>query len=165
VTEYRLTLEGLSEHERSLLQLELLLRDLRSLWPRVVPLAISWLSRQFESEGAFFLGHQWAPLSPEYLRRKTLRFGSKPILSAEGDLRRAATSPKRTVTPTSLTLTIEPYTKSSTGATVDPAFFQEGTSRMPPRPLLSEELPHEAEAELEAVAERYVEEQVRRLGL
>jgi hypothetical protein len=163
VTEYRIDFQGLAESEKQLLRLAALLRDLRPFWPQVSRLFISWISRQFESEGAFLLGHRWEPLSPEYARRKALMFPGKGILSAEGDLRRAATSLRRIAEPRRLILEIEPYEKR--GRTLEPSWFQDSTTTMPARPLLAEELPGVAERELEEAADRYVVETVRRLGL
>lgn len=153
------------ELERRLAFLELALTDLRSLWPMVTRAAIGWIGKQFDEEGAFF-GEPWTALSPDYAEWKDQNYPGSTILSREGFLRSAATSPTREVTPVSLTLTIEPY--DNNGTTVDPAWFQDGTSRMPARPLLpadGDPLPAEAEVELQAAADLYVRDMLARSGL
>lgn len=149
--------------QRDLERAVLLLNDLRPLWPRVATLAVSWLSRQFDSEGSFF-GDPWQPLSPEYAAWKTINFPGKSILSAEGDLRRAATTPTRRSSAHSLTLEIRPYAKK--GQEVEPGWFQDGTDKMPARPLLFDHvLPGEPRSELDLVASMYVSDMLKRLGL
>jgi hypothetical protein len=128
-------------------RLAVFLTDLRSFWPLVVPLATGWWRRQFESEGEFG-GQRWAPLSPDYAAWKETHYPGKGILQRTGDMKRAASAPARAVTPTSLTLTIEDDKLQ---------YHQDGTDRMPKRPLVfGEPLPAEAHAELELVAESYV---------
>jgi hypothetical protein len=56
------------------------------------------MGKQFDSEGDFF-GEQWAPLSEPYATWKMQHYPGKGILSAEGDLRRAATTPERIARP------------------------------------------------------------------
>lgn len=141
--------------EADLKKLALFLTDLRSLWPLIVPLATRWWAEMFKSEGAF-AGAAWSPLSPDYAARKAIDFPGKPILQRTGALKQAASRPSRFVTPTTLTLSIEsdylPH-------------LQEGTSRMPARPLVfAEPLPTEARAELDAVAELYVRDLLNRIG-
>jgi hypothetical protein len=68
-------------------------------------------------------------------------YPGKGILVATGDMKRAASAPRACVTPTSLTLTID-----------DPKlqYHQDGTDRMPARPLVfGDPLPPEARAELD----------------
>lgn len=137
---------------RMLRHLELGLSDLRSFWPMVVPLATGWWREQFETEGAFG-GQPWAPLAFSTVARKQ-RLGLRPnILQATGKLKQAASRPSRSVTARSLTLTIP--------SDVLP-HHQEGTSRMPARPLIFERLPFSAEAELEEAGEEYVRDLLRR---
>lgn len=164
---FHIEVHNLSEEERRLAQLGVLLRDLRPFWPRVVPLFVSWMGHQFDSEGRFF-GDGWVALSPAYKAWKDLQRPGKRILSFGGHpgqtLRGAATSPRRIATPLFLELRIDPY--DNDGTTIEPSWFQEGTDRMPARPLLSEELlPSVAMVELDRVAEGYAQELVRRLGL
>lgn len=149
--------------ELSARELDVLARflvDLRSFWPMVSRRVVGWIGRQFDSQGDYW-GDPWAPLSPEYAAWKSQAYPGKGILSAEGDLRRAATSPSREVTPRSLTMTIEPYDKS--GREMDPGWFQEGTDRMPARPLIGALLTPEMDAELRLAADEYVDDLVRRL--
>ncbi len=143
------------EMERRLKQFELLLSDLRSLWPSVVPIFIRWLSEQFSTEGAWG-GDPWAPLAPSTVAFKQKHFPGRGILYASGDLRRAASRPKRTATPRTLTLSIE---DDKAG------YHQEGTSRMPARPIIPARLPMSAQRDLDHAAEEYVSDLVRRLGL
>lgn len=185
----RLDWDGLDEAERAVALLIAGISDLRPFWPRVRRIAISWISRQFDTQGAFF-GDPWQPLSPAYLAWKTRVYGSsKRILSADGDLRRAATTPRSIVSPLELILRIEPYTKRTArrssgragpgvgiraGAAVstlergsqqvDPDWFQTGTTRMPARPLFADP-PALALGELDVEAEAYVDELARAAGL
>lgn len=158
--------------------------DLRPFWPMVVPLFNRWMKEQFETEGAFF-GDHWQELSPSYAAWKSVHYPTKGILMAEGDLRKAATTPSRDAQPHMLTLTIEPYEKTvrvdamsvktrrrsrarrGTGAEIDPGWFQDGTQRMPARPLLPihGELPAHAQGEIGDAAEHYLRDTAERLGL
>lgn len=133
-----------------MLRMAAMLADLRPFFPKLVPLFIGWMRQQFETSGSFFLGHAWAPLSPRYAAWKATRYPGKGILIREGDLRKAASMPKREMTPTSLVLEIH-----------DPklGFHQTGTPHMPARPLLvSGYLPRAAQAEVTHAAEQYVQE-------
>lgn len=161
--------EGLDDGQRKLERLTALLLDLRPFWPVVSKLAVEWIGRQFDSQGSFLLGHRWAPLSTEYAAWKTVNYPGKGILSAEGDLRRAATNPRRIATATTLTLRIEEFTKPArrgrlAARRIAPAWFQEGTPQMPPRPLVWD-LPAPAEQALERAGDAYVEDMLRRIGL
>lgn len=157
-----IVLEGTAEYDAALRKLTELILDLRPFWPLVVPIFVGWMGKQFDSEGDFF-GQQWAPLSEPYATWKMQHYPGKGILSAEGDLRRAATTPERISRPESLVLRIKPYEKS--GKAMDPDWFQSGTDRMPARPLLADELPLEAQAELREAANYYIDENARKLGL
>jgi hypothetical protein len=123
------------------------LSDLRPFWPMVVPLFIDWMRQQFETEGAFG-GRPWSPLSPAYaLFKSSVRPGRK-ILYFDGDLRRAASQPRRVATPTRLTLIID-----------DPKAIrhQEGTDRMPARPIIfGDPLPPQARTDIDRAAGKYV---------
>lgn len=135
-------------------KLAVFMQDLRPFWPLVVPLVTAWWKLQFESEGAFG-GEKWAALSPMYEQRKRMLYPGRKILEATGALRRAASSPSRSVTPTTLTLTID-----------DPKaeFHQQGTSRMPARPLVfGDPLGAEASRQLQGVADRYIEDLMKRI--
>lgn len=182
-----LSWEGLDESQKALQRVAVQLLDLRPFWSTVADLAIDWIGTQFEQQGAFMTG-PWAPLSPAYAAWKAIRYPGRPILAADGDLRRAATTPKRDARPLSLTLTIEPYTKrkrstgradltlSGTGSTrtaaasssstkvMQPGWFQEGTARMPARPLVGD-LPEYALDQLDRAAEDYVDDILARAGL
>lgn len=148
-------LHGFDEAEKSLRGFAATMLDLRPFWPLVVPLFIEWMGEQFQSEGAWG-GEAWAPLSVDYAAYKAQAHPGRSILIASGALRSAASKPKRTATPSSLTLTI-----------VDPKieFHQDGTETMPARPVIPDSLPVSAEAQLELAAERYIADMVRRFGL
>ena len=154
--------EGADDAERAIQRLIVGLRDLRSFWPSVVPLFIGWMRRQFETQGGYG-GQPWAPLSAEYAAWKAARYPGRGILVAEGDLRQAASRPERRVTPSTLTLSID--WAGTKGQPVDLRWHQEGNSDMPARPLLFDQLPLSARIELEDVAEDYVRDLARRLGL
>jgi len=161
---YGIRTHGFPEADRAIQRVALGLSDLRSFWPLVTTAAIGWIGQQFDSEGAYFSGG-WTPLSPEYSDWKDANYPGKLILSREGYLRRAATSPKRTVTPTVLILEIEPYATES--GQVDPDWFQSGTENMPARPLLpadTDPLPATAQAELDQLADQYVGQLLRASG-
>lgn len=148
-------LVGFDEAEKNLRGFAATMLDLRPFWPLVVPIFIVWMSEQFSSEGQWG-GEAWAPLSADYAAYKAERFPGKSILIRTGALRRAASSPSRLATPSSLTLSI-----------VDPVieYHQDGTTKMPARPVIPDTLPASAEAELELAAEGYISEMMGRFGL
>lgn len=148
-------LDELAELDRKLAQFIATMLDLRPFWPMVVPLFIGWMREQFDTEGAF-AGAAWAELSPAYAAWKSSAYPGKGILVATGALKHFASDPDRTVGPDSLILTI-----------IDPKleYHQTGTMNMPARPLLFEQLPPSAEAELYAAQERYVDEMATAIGL
>lgn len=146
---------GDDEFEKKLAELQVYLRDLRPFWPLLVPLFIGWMGAQFATEGGWG-GQAWAPLSPAYAAYKSRVYPGRSILIREGGLRRAASEPRRTVTPRTLTLTID-----------DPVagYHQDGTDKMPARPLIPQSLPPSATREVEAAATEYVTTLINRLGL
>lgn len=151
---WRIRITGAEQAEKRIRQFELLLSDLRPFWPIVTRLFVGWMSRQFDTQGGF-AGRPWAALSPDYAIFKSQHAAGRGILNFTGAMRRAATSPKRIVTPRSLTLEID-----------DPKieYHQEGTSRMPARPVVfGSPLPVRAQAELDMAAEHYVSDFLRRL--
>lgn len=152
MSQFRIDVDS-AEAEAQLRRIALFMLDLRPFWPLVVPLFIGWMREQFESEGAFG-GDGWAPLSPLYSAWKSLHFPGKSILQADGELRAAASRPERNATPRELMLRI-----------VDPkvGYHQEGTDKMPARPLLFDTLPPVAQAELQLAAVTYVRGIVGRL--
>jgi hypothetical protein len=153
-SEWRIETHGLPEAKRVAEQAAAFMLDLRPFWPRVSTLFISWMRQQFQSEGGFG-GSKWAPLSPLYAQFKARVYPGKPILQATGAMRRAASSPTRLATATTLTLRIEDDKIE---------YHETGTTRMPARPLLFDRLPMIAERELQGAAEQYVDEIVRRIG-
>lgn len=159
--DFHLTVSGLSESERALSRLALLLLDLRPFWPKVVPLFIGWEREQFATQGAFW-GTPWAPLTPAYAARKSLLHPGKGLLIADGDLRRGASTPLRDAGPRHLTLTIQ-WLKDE--GKLDPGWHQFGTTKMVARPLLGDTLPPPADAELTAAIEEYADEIIATVGL
>lgn len=146
---------GDEEFQRKVAQLQLFLQDLRTFWPLLVPVFVGWMGAQFSTEGGWG-GQTWAPLSPNYAAWKSVHFPGRSILIRDGDLRRAASEPRREVTPTTLSLWID-----------DPVatYHQDGTDRMPARPLIPDRLPAVALAEVDEAAHEYVSTLVRQLGL
>jgi hypothetical protein len=146
---------GDAEVERAVHAFGVAISDLRGFWPSVVPLFISWMREQFAAEGAWG-GASWAPLTPRYAAWKAKKYPGRSILYATGDLRRAASSPGRFATPSTLTLSIQ-----------DPkaGYHQDGTSKMPARPIIPGRLPMGALRELDQAADEWVGDVAGRLGL
>lgn len=168
-------LEGLAENERALSLLLAGLTDLRPFWPLVVPAFIRWMREQFDSEGDWG-GEHWAPLSPDYLAYKMQRYPGKPILQATGELRQAASRPRRRATGQFLELIIDDsgYTHGGSRPRATAPYHQFGggseeiggeEGRPPRRELIPEILPAEAQTDLHEIAERYVQDLARRVGL
>lgn len=149
------------EVNRRLDRYALAMLDLRPFWPKLVPLFIGWMRSQFATEGAW-AGDPWPQLSESYAAFKARLVPGKPMLQWSGDIRQAASRPERTMLPQSLTLTIR-----ESGAHHEPvlAFHQTGAGNLPPRPLLFDALPRQAELEVEREAREYADETARRLGL
>ena len=152
---FDITITGDEAYQRKLEQLRLHLLDLRGFWPMLVPLVHGFMREQFDSEGSWG-GQTWAPLSPAYAIEKARTHPGKSILIREGTLRRAASDMRREQTPRTLLMWVD-----------DPvaAYHQEGTDRMPARPLIPDPLPQSAYREVDLAAEEYVSVLVRRLGL
>lgn len=166
MTEVRVDLSGFDEAERGLVRLLAMLTDLRPFWPRLVPIFVGWMKEQFESEGGWG-GDPWAPLSDDYAQRKAMLHPGRGILYATGDLRRAASLPKRRVSPRSMQLIVDDADMRH-GAKVPRAvagYHQWGTDAMPARPIVPEELPLEAGEEVRTAAEAWIDEMATRLGL
>lgn len=157
------------------------LSDLRPFWPKLVSeVFIPWMREQFASEGVFGLGHRWEPLSLEYAVRKRAEFPGKTILQAFGDLRQAASRPKRTRVDAQLLELEIPWAeqKAAKGrdADVKVEWHQRGTEgkagptgavgSMPARPIVFGDplLPGPA-AMLEQTQEDYLADLVRKAAL
>lgn len=164
MTTVRVSGDGPSEEQ--IRRLAAQLSDLRGFWPKVVPLFIVWMRLQFESEGAYF-GRPWAPLSPEYRVQKERLAPGKGILVFAGGIRQAASRPKRTVTPRSLTLTIPDDEWGHGPRGVKRPILQHhqaGGGNLPARPLIfTGPLPGPAAAELQGAANEYVADLLRRM--
>ena len=141
--------------------------DLRAFWPMLVPVVTGWWRRQFETGGAFG-GRPWAPLTEPYGDYKATKAPGKPLLVYSSGLKRAAARPIRTQSPRTLTLTIDDSDYGHGPKKVKRSivsFHQEGTTRMVARPIVfGDPLPPEAQGELQAVAEAYLTDFLRRLG-
>lgn len=146
---------GGDDFEKKLAELQVYLRDLRPFWPLLVPIFIGWMGAQFATEGGWG-GNAWAPLSAAYAVEKARSYPGRTILIREGDLRRAASEPSRVATPRTLTLTIDSDIAG---------YHQEGTDKMPARPLIPEVLPPIAVREVEEAAHEYVSTLINRLRL
>lgn len=155
MTFIEIELHGFTEAERNLRGFAATMLDLRPFWPLVVPLFVAWMGEQFASEGAWG-GDGWEPLTADYAAAKAQRFGGRSILIASGALRAASSRPQRLATPSSLTLTI-----------FDPkiGFHQEGTDKMPARPVIPDELPVSADFQLQLAADAYIADMARRFNL
>lgn len=158
---------GLDDAEKNLLRFASFIVDLRSFWPILTRKFIGWMGEQFKTEGAWG-GDAWEPLAESTLAQKErLGFGNKGILVRRGGkqpgLLARATSPTRIVTPSSLILTIEGW-KDAKDRDLDPLWHQDGTARMPARPLLADPLPEQAQEDIAEAAELYVDEIAVRLG-
>lgn len=146
--------------ERRLERFALFISDLRPFWPRVTRIFIGWMREQFETEGAF-AGRPWAPLSPTTIAIKQGLGLRLQILQATGQAKQAASRPERTVTPHSLTLTID-----DSGEHHGPVlqYHQDGGARLPARPLIfGDPLPLVASRQLQGEAEGYVRDLLQRL--
>lgn len=167
MTSDRITVVGDDEAEARIRAAVMRFEDLRPFWPMVTRLFTSWMSRQFETSGAF-AGRPWAPLSPAYAAWKSAHGGDKRPLVFSGGLLQAATRTKRTALPRSLTLTI-PDDEWGHGPNKVKRpilqFHQEGTPKMPARPLVfsGSALPPGPAAELDDAAETYVRDILNRL--
>ena len=141
--------------------------DLRPFWPRIVPLFVRWMGEQFETEGAW-AAQPWARLSPMYEAWKQRHYPGRGILVVRGGrapgLRFAAQSPNTTFRPQEAIFRIQGW-RSGDGDLLDPGWHQEGTDRMPARPIIPDVLPQAASDDVSQAAESYIEENVRALGL
>lgn len=100
-------------------------------WPGVGDVLAKAFTLQFDTEGNHLLGHQWAPLKPEYLRWK-IRHGFDPRrLHKTGEMRRSLTSRP---------MAVEEYRPmSATFGTNDEKapYHQHGTRFMPQRQIIA----------------------------
>lgn len=149
------SLEGVEDYQRRLRGFAAQLVDLRPFWPTAARIARGWLKRQMDSEGSWG-GDPWEPLSPSYAAYKAATRPGRPMLWYDGPLRRAVFAPRRIARPDSLELVIEEPKA---------AFHQEGTRRMPARPIIPERMPEKALEELRAAFDDHVSELIQRWGL
>jgi hypothetical protein len=155
-----ITIHGDEAAERQVQRLALFLTDLRPFWPRVARLFRGWMRFQFASEGAFWsVGGRWAPLNPDYAKRKRILWGERPILVASGQARRAADNPRRIIGHRSLSLEIDDAGPEHEAIL---HWHQEGTPRMPKREVIGILLPPLARFELEREGEAYVRDALGR---
>jgi hypothetical protein len=129
--------------------------NLRPFWPIAFRLGRRWIKEQLDSQGGWG-GDPWEPLSPGYAAYKARVKPGKPMLWFDGDLRKAAFSPQRVTSATEAELRIVERKA---------AWHQEGTSKMPARPIIPVPLPTEAQDELRDAFADWVGEVVDRWGL
>lgn len=167
MAEIRFDLTGFDNYQIALARMIALITDLRPFWPRLVPLWAEWMKQRFETEGDFG-GEHWAPLSESYLARKVTMYPGKGILYATGQLRRRTSMTKRVVTPTTLTFIVDDFERKG-GGRMEIDWFQHGTDRTPARPIVPDSwntrLPQTMQEEVELLAQEYVDEMARKLGL
>lgn len=146
---------GGEDYQRRLRGFAAQLVDLRPFWPTAAKIGRGWIKSQMDSQGAWG-DEPWAPLTPAYAAWKARKYPGKPILWATRALRAKALSPRRVMGPQFLELIIE-----------DPkaAYHQEGTSRMPARPIIPERMPATALDELRDAFDKHVDELIHRWGL
>lgn len=133
------------------------LLDLRPFWRIGSLIAKGWIADQFSSQGSFS-GDPWAPLSPDYASAKAEARPGRSLLVYDGFLRShvdGRRGPRAEATADTLTLHID-----------DPkaVFHQEGTSKMPARPLIPTNIPALEQRQLREAAEEYVASVVRKWG-
>lgn len=160
MSDWGIRVDGIEEEQARLDALATMLLDLRPFWPTLTSLFVSWMGRQFESEGAY-LTDPWQPLSPDYAARKAVTHPGKGILVADGDLKRGATTPQRDAGPRSITFIIN-WVKQ--GERLDPKWHHLGQGNNPRRPLLGAVLPDEAQMEFDTALDDYAEDMLQRLG-
>lgn len=64
--------------------------DLSPVWEAGHDIFVTEMAEQFQTQGTFLLGEQWAPLNPKYLEKKLRKWGDPPgsfgILYRSGNL-------------------------------------------------------------------------------
>jgi len=114
--------------------------DMRPVWPNVLGVVRRQLLDSFRTEGGSGRDGRWAPLSEPYRTRKALRFPGTKTLERTGRLRESL------VRDGGDAIVIEDPRFLFVGSRVPYAgFHQEGTSRMPRRPIYSPTLRDAAE--------------------
>ncbi len=160
-------LTGDADQERRFRMLVTAVSDLRLFWPRLVPVVTGWWSRQFSTSGAFG-GRPWAPLQEPYASYKATHAPGKPLLVWSSGIKRAAAHPSRVQSPRSMVLTIDDSDYGHGPKKIKRAilgFHQDGTNRLPERPLVfGDPLPPAAREELQVAAETYLTDFLRRIG-
>jgi len=100
-------------------------------WASVGDVIAAAMTKQFDTEGSFLNGRQWAPLSPRYLGWKVARGLDPRRLHATGDMRASLTGRP---------MAIEEYSdhRGRFGTNDEKAgFHQSGTSQMPARVIIN----------------------------
>lgn len=119
-----------------------------AVWPSVGDVIADNLDQQFTTEGSHFLGKQWAPLTPNYLRWK-VKHGFDP--------RRLHQTTAMRDSLTSRPMAVEQYRDmSATFGTNDEkaAFHQNGTKFMAQRKIL--EVTEDLADDVNSVVARYI---------
>ena len=107
-------------------------RDLTPVWEQVHTAFMLEMDQQFRTQGAYFLGAEWTPLSPAYARRKPKPPSPFGILYRSGDLYRSLTSEQadghvKHLTPTDAVM----------GSSIEYGkYHQSGGGKLPQRKIL-----------------------------
>lgn len=115
--------------------------------------------RQFASEGSQ-AGNPWAALSPDYARRKRLRWGNRKILQASGAMRKAMSNEGD---PNALRIKTRDQFAYGTKGVGYASYHQTGTPNMPQRRVV--DWPESLVRELAQDLRRHNNRVARRVGL
>ena len=115
------------ELKRNLDKFSKKLDDLSPFWQSFVPVVQNLFNEVFINEGAVPGSGRWQPLSPKYQEWKSRNYPGKTILRLTDRLyNETVNSPVVIIGPNEMTYgTNVPYAQ----------YLEEGTSKMPPRPL------------------------------
>ena len=142
------TIEGSELVDRLMAQMADRTGDVSPIWPKVGDVVVDNMARQFDTEGAHFLGRQWSPLKPEYLAWK-IRKGLDPRrLHATGDMRRSFTT-----RPMDVEEFYPDYAVFRSNDAKAP-FHQSGTRNMPARRIFA--MTEDFSDEITQVVARYI---------
>jgi phage gpG-like protein len=142
---------GQAAMERGLARFTEGLADYRPLWRAIEDDFYAAEQEQFRTEGTA-TGPHWTALSPNYAKWKETRFPGRLILERTGDLRRSLTDRQD---PNALC--IEERKTLTLGSRIPYAsFHQQGTSKMPARPVMA--APEDFQRRVREHIQAYLEE-------
>lgn len=126
-----LEVEGLIQQKDRFGKMRERAHDLTPVWEQAHDAFMIEMDEQFRTEGAYFLGGGWAPLSPEYAKRKPKPPAPFGILYRSGDLYRSLATEGaghvKRLTPTDAVMgTVDEKAK----------WHQVGDARLPQRKIL-----------------------------